>query len=383
MQRFSTRKSYYLTVINAPLRNVWDGRIQLILDQEANDDPIHSSISTFDGKNTVQVTETTNGFSPPSLSSSKNPNDLTKKSNPSLVKRMPIDLMADKGKRSSIPQKLLRIPKILAGLDYDSLPVVKMKSQLEEHFKPSAWLKVVQRILRQITSKAIANGVVGSNWDCFTFQSTNSNSTDLDPSHLSSDLKSAFWGIMVNDEGDESTGIFRRIIMWAPIGTVVKRAEVDLHSNFPEILIAYVNTDSSAGITKHTVNSFDTKRKLRSPVDQYLSYEFTIHRSTDRAEREELKSDLVSESPEDDQKHVFSMAFEFWISVILHHHLSTATQIISIEPTIFKEFKSNRFTASSINLSNGLEGDIKSIYLYSLPIHDPLISTRWKEEERS
>lgn len=352
-----------------------DRQMQLILAKEVKDSPIHSSSSTFDGKESIQVSETRSGFSLPSKPASKKPSELSRRSRPRLVKRMPIDLVADEGGGSKLPQKLFRLPKILAGLDCDSLPVVKMKSRLEDYFRPSSWLKHVQRVLRQITSKAIANGVVGSNWDCFTFQSANT--TDLDPSHI----KSAFWGMMMSD-GDESGGIFRQIIMWAPIGTVLKRAEVDLHSNFPEILVAYVNTDSSAGIAKHTSNSFDTKRKDdNGSVDQYLSYQFTIHRSTDRASREELKADLVTESPEDEPKNVFSRAFGFWLSAVLHSRLSATTQIITIEPWISTESKSS-FSACSINLSNGLEGDIKSIYLYTLPIYDPLISTRWKEEDK-
>ncbi|KAH9811623.1 hypothetical protein DFH28DRAFT_931742 [Melampsora americana] len=281
-------------VIDHHLLNTWNGYIRPILVKDGTDGPIHLSSSIFDGRDQVQVRDMRDGLPLPSLTSIKKTSELSKRFKHKLVKRMPIKLAADEGKRSIIPQKLLRIPKLIAGLDYESLPVIKMKSQLEDYFKPSPWLKHIQRILRQITSKAIANGVVGT-----------------------------FWGMVIS-EGDDSGGIFRQIIMWAPIGMVVKRAEVDLHSDFPEILVAYVNTDSSAGITKHTVNSFDRKTKDdKNPVDQYLSYQFTIHRSTDRSSREELKSDLDSDAQEDEHQNVFSRAFEFWLSAVLHKLIYT------------------------------------------------------------
>ncbi|KAG0148412.1 hypothetical protein CROQUDRAFT_410580 [Cronartium quercuum f. sp. fusiforme G11] len=280
----------------------------------------------------------------------------TPKAQPRLVKRMAAEVLIDKEDMTSLPKRLMRIPKLLTGRSARSNPMVKMTSQMEDHFKPSRWLGHVKRVLRQIVSKAIANGLVGSQWNMVTVERVTNVTTSLNPSTLSSDLQTELLSVVISDEDGD---ILEEIIMWAPIGTVIHRAAIDLQSDVPQILGAIVSP-AKPSATSHPTGNYNA---LRSDVNENKSAqdyhsESTILLITEQGSSKSNDPDSeFTHQVRNPSKSVILYAFEFWASAVLHPRISKATTVLKVvEPS--EPFKNLDWspTVFTLNLSETAPG---------------------------
>lgn len=169
-----------------------------------------------------------------------------------LAKRSPLSYMVFE----EIPKKrprFPRFPRMSCRKTYKSIPIVKMSKKIEHGLKPSPWLRHLKMFLRQVISKSIANGAVGNQWDFSAFNNLG-NSTSIEDTTVKQDIMKTLKNI-VAIEGDDESAIIEHILKWTPTGTVVHRAEYDLHSDFSDIAKSLKIPQTSGGLATNTADS--------------------------------------------------------------------------------------------------------------------------------